>query len=296
MHTHKELAPVTLFVYNRPEHTRQTLEHLSANDLAKQTVLYVFADGPKPGATHEEKKKIEDTRQLVKTLTGFKDVVLIEKEVNQGLAPSVIAGVTEIINKHGKVIVLEDDLLVSPFFLDFMNRGLDQYEDSYNVYSINGFMFPLNHDKYEVTLLPFTSTWGWATWKHRWAIFDTNMNGREFLQNNPFLSARFNLGDYRYTDMLYFGNNAWGIKWYFSVFVRGGLNVFPTRSLVKNIGFDGTGTNGGTTGEFEVAFTAVKPDMFRKESLELEFFNKFVNHFKKENLSLLRRLVKRLKR
>jgi hypothetical protein len=292
----KEFAPLALFVYNRPEHTKQTLQHLKKNASIKDTILYIFADGPKPGATEEEKNRIAETRAVVKNTEGFKDLVLIEKEVNRGLAQSIIAGVTEIVNKHGNVIVLEDDLLVSPFFLEFMNEGLEMYRSSPNVYSINGFMFPFEHNKKDVALLPYTSTWGWATWKEKWNVFNPEMKAKEVLKTNPFLATRFNLGDFSYTDMLDFGNNAWGIKWYFSVFIRGGLNVFPPHTLVKNIGFDGSGTNGGNNNEFEVNFSSERIVMSRIETLDLVFFDRFINYFKKEHLSLLRRVKNALKR
>jgi hypothetical protein len=292
----KESAPVALFVYNRPEHTKQTLEHLKKNAPVKDTILYVFADGPKAGATEEEKNNITETRAIIKNTGGFKELVLIEKEVNKGLAQSIIAGVTEIVNKHGKVIVLEDDLLVSPFFLDFMNEGLEMYASSPNVYSVNGFMYPLNYPEQTIVLLPYTSTWGWATWKDKWDAFSVNMNGKEFLKANPFLAARFNLGHYDYTDMLHFENNSWGIKWYFSVFARGGLNVYSTKTLVSNIGFDGSGTNKGNSHEGRVDITQDKIAMTLQKTIDMEFFSAFANYFKKENISLLRRSINLFKR
>lgn len=293
----KETAPVVLFVYNRPAHTEQAIKSLQKNAAAKDTVLYVFADGPKEHATVQDKKNIRETRALFKGLSGFQEIILVEKEKNQGLAASVVAGVTEVVSKHGRVIVLEDDLLVSPYFLDFMNDGLTMYGSSAQVYSINGFMYPLRYATKDVVLLPYTSTWGWATWKEKWAAFSPQMEGKEFLTGNPFLAARFNLGDYRYTDMLNFGNNSWGIKWYYSVFLRGGLNVYPTHSLVSNIGFDGSGTNGGISREGEISvLKSVKIQMKLRETIDLAFFDKFANHFKKENLSLPKRSVKLLKR
>lgn len=293
----KETAPVVLFVYNRPAHTEKAIKSLQKNALAKDTLLYVFADGPKEHATAQDKKNIRETRALFKTLSGFKEVILVEAEKNRGLAASVVAGVTEVVNKHERVIVLEDDLLVSPYFLDFMNEGLAVYKSSPQVYSINGFMYPLGHATKDVVLLPYTSTWGWATWKDKWTAFSPEMEGKEFLAENPFLAARFNLGDYRYTDMLNFGNNSWGIKWYYAVFLRNGLNVFPTQSLVSNIGFDGSGTNGGISKEGDIAvLKSGKITMKLLETIDLAFFDKFANHFKKENLSLPKRSVKLLKR
>jgi hypothetical protein len=288
------LAPVVMFVYNRPEHTKKSLDSLKQNKLAAESILYVFADGPKTGATAAYKEQLEATRRLVKNTTGFKDVIVFEKEFNLGLARSVISGVSEIVNKHGKVIVLEDDLVLSPYFLEFMNEGLRTFQNSPNIYSINGYMFDLNalNNPDKVVLLPYTSTWGWATWQSRWRVFNTEMPGRDFLKSNPFLKTRFNLGDYSYTNMLDFGNNAWGIKWYFSVFTRGGLNVYPSRSLVRNIGFDGSGTNGKGPDQKPADFKDLKINVTQTEQMDLEFFDAFINHFKKENISLLRRIIK----
>lgn len=291
-----ELAPVVLFVYNRPQHTKQTLTSLTENKLASETVLYVFADGAKPDAGAIDIERLNETREIVKNTSGFKNITIIEKEKNEGLANSIIAGVTEIVNKHGKIIVMEDDLVVSPFFLEFMNEGLTLYQSSPNIYSINGFMYPLNYPTREAVLIPFTSTWGWATWDSKWKAFSTQMKDKSFLMENPFLASRFNLGYYQYTDMLNYNTNSWGIKWYYSVFIRGGLNVFPTRSLVKNIGFDGTGTNGGVESDLEQSFETEKIAMTYTEMIDLAFFDKFLNHFKQENLSLSRRIIRYLKR
>jgi len=289
----KNLAPIILFVYNRPQHTEQTIDSLKKNSLANASVLYIFADGLKPDATNEDRDALNKTRELIKNTGGFKEVIVIENENNLGLASSIIKGVTAIVNKFGKIIVMEDDLVVSPFYLDFMNEGLNMYEQASNIYSINGYMFPIDfqQQKTQVSLLPYISTWGWATWKSRWEIFDSEMPQKDFLKNNTFLKNRFNIGSYDYTGMLDFTNNSWGIKWYYSIFIRGGLNVFPTCTLVNNIGFDGSGTNGSDEDKTIVQFPATKINMVFKDSIDLDFFDAFINHFKKENISLPRRLT-----
>lgn len=289
----KNLAPIILFVYNRPLHTQKTIESLKKNSLAKDSVLYIFADGLKHNANNEDREALNKTRELIKYISGFKDVIVTENTNNQGLANSVIKGVTETVNIFGKVIVMEDDLVVSPFFLDYMNEGLNLYETSPNIYSINGYMFPLDFEQKEsqVSLLPYISTWGWATWKSRWEVFNLEMPNKHFLKNNSYLKNRFNIGDYDYTGMLDFTNNSWGIKWYYSIFIRAGLNVFPTRSLVNNIGFDGTGTNGTADDKTLMQMPEHKINMVFKDSMDLDFFDAFINHFKKENISLPRRLT-----
>jgi len=192
-------APIVLFVYNRPWHTRQTLEALAANFLADQSELFVFADGPKPEASRNDLDKIQEVRKIVKEKPWCKNVQLIESEVNKGLAQSVITGVTQIINQYGCIIVLEDDLIISPWFLTYMNEGLELYQTASNVYSINGYMFPIETDRTDTVLLPYTSTWGWGTWKNKWKTFDFGMSLKEQIILNTHLKARFNLADYDYS-------------------------------------------------------------------------------------------------
>jgi hypothetical protein len=273
-------APVVLFVYNRPEHTLQTLEALSQNELADQTNLVVYADGPKENASQKELDAIRRVKQIILSKKWCENVELITSSKNKGLATSVIDGVTETINKYGKVIVLEDDLLTSPFFLRYMNEGLDLYESTKNVYSVNGFMFPINWENNHTVLLPYTSTWGWGTWKDRWQVFDPNMTEKEQIQQNDFLKQRFNLADYDYVSMLNFGNNSWGIKWYYSVFKNNGLGLFPTKSLVENIGFDGSGENCGIL-DLNVSITSYSSIIIFENSINLKFYSMYLDYFKK---------------
>jgi len=281
---------VVMFVYNRPKHTEQALESLKKNKPAAQTVLYIYADGPKAGAGAADLQKISETRALVKKITGFKQVIVVEKENNEGLARSVISGVTEVVTKHGKIIVLEDDLLVSPYFLDYMNEALEMYRDAAHVYSVNGFMFPVKHKGPEVVLLPYTSTWGWATWKNKWDVFDEKMKGKELLLSDQKLADKFNLGEYNYTGMLDFKNNSWGIKWYYSVFMKNGLNLFPANSLVTNIGFDGSGTNCDDVPAPGNAPAANKIKVQYLEKMDPEFYRNYLRYFKQ---SKTRSLVKK---
>lgn len=239
----KELAPIVLFVYNRPWHTEQALEALAKNEGAGQSVLYVFADGPKPGATDEGLEKINKTRALIRRQSWCKQLIVNESDHNKGLANSVIEGVTQVVNQHGKVIVLEDDIITAPYFLKFLNEGLEMYQESKNVIAINSYMFPIKTDRVDTFLSPLaTSTWGWATWADRWACFEKDLAEKELIQSNPFLRNRFNLADYNYAGMLD-NKNSWGIRWYYSAFVRNSVGLFPTKSLCRNIGFDEEATH-----------------------------------------------------
>lgn len=240
------IAPIILFVYNRPWHTRQTVEALQRNDLAAESELFIYSDGPK---SEDDNKVVAEVRKYVKSIEGFKQIKVIERENNIGLAKSVITGVTEIIDKYGKIIVLEDDLVTSPYFLNYMNKALDRYENDEKVMQISGHMFPvdLNIDT-DAVFLPFTTSWGWATWKRAWDHFDTEMTGYEKLKADSSLRKRFNLdGAYPYFQMLEYQRegrvDSWAICWYLSVFMKEGLTLFPRKTLVQNIGFDGSGTH-----------------------------------------------------
>jgi hypothetical protein len=289
------LAPIVLFVYNRPEHTLMTLEALSNNEFADKSDLYVYADGPKINPSIKDLEAIQKVKEIVNSRQWCKTVKLISSDVNYGLAASVIKGISEIVNKYGRIIVLEDDLVTSPFFLQYMNEGLETFESIKNIYSVNGFMFPIQWEGHHTVLLPFTSTWGWATWKDRWSVFDQTISEKKQIEENPFLESRFNLGDYDYRKMLSFGNNSWGIKWYYSVFVHHGLGVFPTKSLVNNIGFDGSGENCGEL-DFSHKFSSSNITIDLEKAINLKFYGSYLNYFKKNRSKLHNRIINKIKR
>ncbi len=243
------LAPVILFAYNRPWHTKQTLDALANNALADESKLYIFCDGAKDDASKETLSQIEETRKFVKEENRFKEVIVIEQKANKGLANSIIDGVTEIVNKYGTVIVLEDDIVTSPGFLKYMNDALRVYENIENVMHISGYMFPLKTQLPETFFIKPTSCWGWATWNRAWRHFEKNTakqmqlieerNGwKEFTIDYSFPSYKEQIIANKNGDL-----NSWAIFWYASVFLKGGTSLHPYPSLVQNIGFDGTGQN-----------------------------------------------------
>lgn len=239
-------SPIALFVYNRPIHTRQTIEALQKNPECTQSDLFVFSDA----ARHSNAQSIvSEVREYLHKISGFKSITIIEQEKNFGLASSIIEGVTMLCAQYGKVIVLEDDLRVSPHFLSFMNSGLELYKDETIVMQIAGYMFPasLNMDD-DALFLPFISSWGWATWSRAWNNFDVNAANFQKLKVDKQLIKKFNLnGNYDYFKMLKSQQNgkteSWAIRWYLSVFFLNGLTLYPKKTLVENIGFDGTGEN-----------------------------------------------------
>jgi hypothetical protein len=239
-------APIALFVYNRPGHTRQTVEALLANTVANQTPLHVFSDAPRNEAAS---LAVGEVRSYIRSIAGFKTVTIIERETNFGLAPSIIDGVTRLCEEYGCVIAMEDDLITSPYFLSYMNDALTRYENEDRVMQIAGYMFPVNLELEEDALfLPFTSSWGWATWERAWRHFDVTGAGYQRLVEDRDLRRAFDLNEtYGYFRMLESQlrgeTDSWAIKWYLSVFLMNGLTLYPKKTLVSNFGFDGSGVN-----------------------------------------------------
>ncbi len=241
------LAPIALFIYRRPEHTRRTLESLLACQELTGSPLYIFCDGPK---TPDVAQSVSDARRVAHELAP--SATFVERQQNLGLARSVIDGVTELVNRFGRVIVVEDDLVVAPAFLRFMNQGLERYAADEAVMQISGYQFPVEPPlQQQSCLLSFPSSWGWATWARAWKHFEPDpTRGYETLRRDRALRRRFDLdGTYHYYKLLQkqiAGEiDSWAIRWHLSTFLRGGLVLYPGRSLVRNIGFDGSGTHRG---------------------------------------------------
>lgn len=244
--TNQNLAPVALFLFKRPKHTKQVLSALSANPEFFSSPLFIFCDGPRNSS---DVGNVELTRELARNLQHPSKTV-IEAESNLGLAKSVIAGVTELVARFGKIIVVEDDLKVRNGFLAHMNAALDLYCDNPRVMQVSGFMFPIQEfaEKQETLFLPFITSWGWATWSRAWKYFDAEANDWKTLLSNAKLRHRFNVnGSYDYSDMLFrqmTGEvDSWAIRWNWCVFKQGGLVSYPCVSFVSNIGFDGSGSH-----------------------------------------------------
>lgn len=240
-------APIALFAYNRPEHLRRTVEKLVSDPLASTSDLFIFCDGPK---TQEHEIQVQAVRSFAKTIVGFHTLTVVERASNYGLARSISVGVTDLCRKYGRVIVLEDDLLVTPGFIQYMNEGLDRYKDNPNIYQLSGYMYPveLTSDD-DCIFLPMISCWGWATWERAWRCFDPSLNGIEHIRASKPLRQKFNVnGTYDYfkmaEDQLTGKIDSWGICWYLSVFMREGLVLYPKSSFIQNIGVDATGTHG----------------------------------------------------
>lgn len=287
------LAPIVLFVYNRPWHTEQTLEALMQNELADQSTLYIIADGAKENITPEQLQKIQEVRQVIRQKQWCKEVYIEEKEKNWGLADSIIDGVTRIVNQYGKIIVLEDDIVTSPYFLRFMNDALNIYENESNIYSVTGYAFPIDTEEVTCFLSPLAfSSWSWGTWADKWQCFDKAIPYKSLIQQNNWLRRRFNFADYNYADMLN-NNNSWAIRWYYSVFIRNGLGVFPTKNLVENIGFDGSGLHYTTIVEVKTASLYQFPiSVSLSKTIDMNFYAMQMAYFE-TNLATTQEVAKK---
>lgn len=238
--------PVAVFAFNRPAHVARTLASLERCAGLAQFVLHCYCDGSRGP---QEEAAVVQTRAVVRAWSERHPVRIIERERNLGLFGSVVSGVTELCAQYGRCIVIEDDLTVSPDFLEYMRMALDRYEDATEVYQISGFMFPVEHPtRPDAFFLPLTTTWGWATWHRAWTRFEASADEARARLADPETRRRFDLEDsYPYSAMLEqrlaSGNDSWGILWWWSVFRAGGLVLHPRQTLVRNEGFDGSGTH-----------------------------------------------------
>jgi len=245
------LAPIVLFVYNRPWHTMQTIEALKRNEFANESELFIYSDAPK---NEQSTEKVTEVREYIKGINGFKKVTIIEREYNWGLASSIIDGVTSILDKYEKVIVLEDDLLTSQYFLIFINEALNIFGDREDICSITGFNFPSETMKFphnyadDIFLNIRPMSWSWATWKNKWNGVDWEVKDYQSFISDKNEMRRFNRGGSDLTGMLMAQKegrvDSWYIRWCFHMILNNKLTVYPRISFVNNVGFDSSGRHG----------------------------------------------------
>ncbi|KAB2921811.1 MAG: glycosyltransferase [Bacteroidetes bacterium] len=251
-------APIALFVYKRLRHARMTVDALLRNAEASVSDLFIYSDGPRSDADREA---VAEVRSYLRTVAGFRSVTVVEREVNYGLARSIIDGVTTLTGRYGQVIVVEDDLVTSPYFLRYMNDALELYRDVPEVISVHGYVYPVARPLPESFFLIGADCWGWATWKRGWELFEPDGAALLRALTEKGLLRRFDLdGAYPYSRMLkdqIAGKvDSWAIRWNASAFLHGRLTLYPGRSLVNNIGGDELGTHTKTLEGFT---TTVSP-------------------------------------
>ena len=246
-------APIVLFAYKRLFHTKQTIQALQNNFLAKESEIFIYSDAPKKPEVANE---VNEVRKYLKTVRRFKKINIIERKQNLGLAASIIDGVSSIVNRYGRVIVVEDDLVTSKYFLKFMNHCLELYKKELRIASIGAYIYPINSLPESFFSKGFTC-WGWATWKRAWDDFEKD--GKKLLRRleNKNLTKEFNFNcSYDYTQMLrdqiLAKNDSWAIRWYASIFLKNRLSLQPRCSFVQNIGIDNSGEHSGKTDKFDI--------------------------------------------
>ena len=288
------LAPIVVFTYNRPEHTQRTLNALLINPLANESDIIIYSDSAR---TANHNKAVDEVRSYLSELTGFRSIKVIHRDKNFGLAESIIQGVTEVLQQSEKVIVLEDDMVVSPYFLEYMNEALEQFVDDDRVISVHGYVYPVDIELPEAFFLPGADCWGWATWRRGWALF--NSDGQylldELVRRHLIQEFDYN-GAYPFLNMLKDQikgkNDSWAIRWHASAFLANKLTLYPGRSLVNNIGNDSSGTHCGDSDSMDAKLSetkinlnniAVEPSQMGREAFE--------NFLRQSQKRLLHRLL-----
>lgn len=247
----KNLAPIVLFVYNRPEHTQRTVEGLLSNPEARESELFIFADAPKVTASEKDKVNVAKVRRYIHTIQGFKKIHIEEADTNKGLAKSTIEGCSKILNIYGNIIMFEDDDVPTPYFLAYANNCLERFKYDDNIWCISGYVDPdilPPDDGADVFLVNRPSSWGFATWKRCWdkVIWDIPTLKGLFAHKGVYEGYDKWCG--QDSSVIMRGlfnerNNSWSTRYNFAAYLNKSLTILPNKSLIDNIGCDGTGTN-----------------------------------------------------
>lgn len=299
----QHFAPIALFVYNRPVHTERTIKFLKQNNLASESRLFIFSDGAK---TATDESAVAEVREFIRTVDGFKSVEIIQRPANMGLANSIIDGVSRLVNTYKQVIVLEDDLITSPHLLTYFNDALNKYKDQEKVMHISAYMYPLKANNLPETFFyRAAGSWGWATWERAWQHFEPNIDTlmNQFTPQQKRAFAMDNTMNF-WKQMKEFKNgknNSWAIRWYASVFLKGGLTLNPAQSLVNNIGHDGTGIHSGINDIYNVIINPkpIKefPTVIEENEAAVETIKQFLTNRKGSLWQRIKRFIReRMKR
>ncbi|NPT40343.1 sugar transferase [Paraburkholderia sp. 1N] len=290
-------APIALFVFNRLDHADQTVTALAANDLASESDLFIFSDGPR---TSSEAQKVAEVRAHARDITGFRSVTVYEQQSNIGLAASIIRGVTELCDRFGKVIVVEDDIVTSPHFLKFMNDALNIYENDPKVMHVSGCTYPVDPEALgsdDTFFLRVPLCWGWATWKGAWKEYARDFSLADQFTRSMRRSFDFD-GTHPYWSQMTLNRRGrlttWFVFWYATLYVQGGLALFPRTSLANNIGHDGSGSNCEESGQFATRLAEAPIVIHRLATTESPHaYTAHKKYFRKINGSLSRRVARK---
>lgn len=298
------LAPVVLFVYNRLDHTQRVIETLAKNELAKDTEFFVFSDAAKTEKGLEKVTAVREYINRTEWQSQFKNVTIVQAEKNKGLAKSVIGGVSEIIEKYGKVIVIEDDLILSPYFLNYMNGALDYYKNDSKIWAISGYTFPMRSLKsypHDVYYSYRGSSWGWATWADRWSLVDWEVEDYAALMSSPERQKQFNRGGNDLVNMLRLQMegkiDSWAVRWVYTQSKLDTYTVYPKYSYLGNGGCDGSGTHSGDDDEYDTDIQ-MSSAACKFETLEIdkkitrEFWYKYSDTLDKKIIRNLKKILR----
>ena len=282
----QNFAPIALFVYNRPEHTRRTIKFLQQNLMAEESRLYIFSDAAKD---LNNQSLVDEVRDFIRSVDGFKHVEIIERKSNMGLANSIIDGVSRLVKEYGKIIVFEDDLISSMYTLQYFNDALNRYQNEERVMHIGAYMYPLKEENLPDTFFYRAATsWGWATWDRAWKHFEHDIDliiSRFDQEKKHQFSIEGTMNFWKQIQEFKSGkNNSWAIRWYASIFLRGGLTLNPSKSLINNIGHDGTGIHSGMNDIYHVIINpqAIKtfPEKIEENVLVYQSIKNFLKNRK----------------
>ena len=296
------MSPIALFAYKRVDRLASCIDSLKNNPESSETDIVIFSDGP---YLSEDLFAVNEVRNYLKSLQGFKSIKIVIRDSNLGLSRSIITGVSEVLKDHETVIVVEDDLLLSPFFLGYMNDALDLYRNEDKVISVHGYCYPIEKCQSETFFLRGADCWGWGTWKRGWKYFCED--GQSLLSEIEVrkLSNQFDLdGAFGFTQMLYdqvAGKiDSWAIRWHASAFLQDKLTLYPSRSLVSNQGFDSSGTHCSTTDVYDVPISNTKIDVKNipicESSYEKSLVRSFFRNGPGKRRSLIQKLLRKLKK
>lgn len=266
-------SPIIIFVYNRLHHLDRLFNSLQRNDLFKKSKVLIFSDGAK---NQIDEDKIDKVRELLKKRLIPQNSEIIENDVNLGLSRNVIGGLNKTFQIYDRAIILEDDLELSPFFLNYMNDALNLYATSENVASISGYMYPIAAKKFSDNyfFLKLIESWGWGTWKRAWENFEKDSLILKKKIDEKKLANEFNFeSGISYYQMLKDNinglNDSWAVRWYASTFLKNMNTLFPSRSFVKNIGIDNSGENCNYTTVYDSSVNFEYNKLVKKDNLEL---------------------------
>ena len=296
----KNFSPIVLFVYNRPRHTQQTIEALQKNELASESDLIIYSDEAK---TVNEQENVDKVRLYIEQIDIFNKITIIKREKNWGLANNIIDGVTKVVDQYGKIIVIEDDIVTSPYFLKYMNEALDFYKDKNKVWHISGWNYPIaTNELSDVFLWRVMNCWGWATWKDRWNFFEKDSDRviKDFSKQDI---KKFNLDDSENFFKQVSWNkekkiNSWAVYWGITIFKKNGLCLNPAQSFVENIGNDGIGTSPATDMfKSERNISLIRKINFISDISENQIaVSRIKSFFKDSKKSIFQRIINRIKK